>query len=182
MRKIIVLLGFLCLYLCHSPLALQAEKTTRIPGVPAGTTFLCQTEQTIGFRWVRGKWKSTDFIAEQYSIEKLAASPEGKKQPGCLDLSGLKALGDGKKAMVQGCYAIRRDDQKSAGIRAQKCTEVYVQEGGSWQVESIDCEKFKMRPDGWFHRSSLHADLDDAPEGDVKDPLSVAVGHCGIAK
>lgn len=182
MRKIKVLFGFLCLGLCHSPLALQAEEIAMISALPVGTAFLCQTEQTIGFRWVRGKWKSTDFIAEQYSIEKLAASPEGKKQAGCLDLSELKAFGDGKKAMVPGCYAIHRDDQKSAGIRAQICTEVFVQEGGSWQVESIDCEKFKMRPGGWFHRSSLHGDLDDAPEGDVKDPLSVAVGHCRTAK
>lgn len=182
MRKIKVLLGFLGLCLTHFPLALQAEEIARISALPAGTAFLCQTEQTIGFRWVRGKWKSTDFIAEQYIIEKLAVSPEGKKQAGCLDLSELKAFGDGKKAMVPGCYAIRRDDQKSAGIRAQICTEVFVQEGGSWQVESIDCEKFKMRPDGWFHRSSLHGDLDDAPEGDVKDPLSVAVGHCRTAK
>jgi hypothetical protein len=182
MRKIILLVGFFCLCLPLSPLALLAGEITRISALPAGTTFLCQTEQTIGFRWVRGKWKSTDFIAEHYIIEKLAASSEGKNHAGCLGLSELKGISDGEKVMVPGCYAIRRHDQKSAGIRAQVCTEAYVQEGGSWQVESIDCEKFKMQPDGWFHRSSLHADLEDDPEGDVKDPLSVAVGHCRIAE
>lgn len=148
------------------------------PGLPAGATIICQTEQAIGFRWVRGKWKSTDFITERYIIEKLAVPPDGDEQPGCRGVPGTDNTISVDMISVSGCYAIRRQGQESGEVRGQKCHETLMREGGKWIVRIIDCEKFKLRPDGWFHRTSLHGDLEDIPDEPGKDPLSVAVGHC----
>ncbi len=82
------------------------------------------------------------------------------------------------KIYLPGCYAIRRQGQEFREVQEQICTETLVEDGGKWRVLGISCEKFIFKPDGWFHRTSLHDDLEDNRQPNDKDPLSVAVGHC----
>ncbi len=143
---------------------------------------VCQTEQIIGFRWIRGKWKSTDFIPERFIIEKLAVRPGANELAGCQGIAESAAVLGEDLLSVPGCYAIRREEQKASTANGQICNETHVRMDGKWLIKAISCEKFTFRPDGWLHRTSLHADLDDMPEGDEKDSLSVAVGHCRTVK
>ena len=143
---------------------------------------MCQTEQVIGFRWIRGKWKSTDFMPERYIIEKLVVRPGGKEQAGCQGIAETAVVFGENSLTIPGCYAIRRHEQKASTAKGQICNETHARKDGKWLIKAISCEKFTFRPDGWLHRTSLHADLDDRPEGDEKDALSVAVGHCRTVK
>jgi len=47
-------------------------------GMAAGTKMVCESEQSIGFRWIKGNWKSTDFVPGRYIVEKLAKAGNGK--------------------------------------------------------------------------------------------------------
>lgn len=158
----------------------QAARDNRPLGLSTGTTMVCRTEQAIGFRWVEGKWKSSDFTGDSYIIEKLDAGKAGTGQTDCRQMPEGSVIAEKSKASVLGCYAFRRQSQRPDEARAEVCLESLTFSQGRWQVLAVRCEKFRFRPDGWFHRTSLHSDLDDRPEGGEKDPLSVAVGHCRI--
>ena len=160
----------------------QAAQDDRPSGLPTGTAMVCQTEQAIGFRWVGGKWKSSDFIGDSHIIEKLDAGKAGTGQSDCRQMPEGGVIVEMGRASVLGCYAIRRQSQRPDEARTEVCLESLTFSQGRWQVLAVRCEKFRFRPDGWFHRTSLHSDLDDRPERGEKDPLSVAVGHCRISQ
>jgi hypothetical protein len=139
----------------------------------------CESEQSIGFRWVKGQWKSTDFIADRYVIVKRAARPDGRQKAGCQGMSAAAVIDrQSGEARLSGCYAIRRAEEGPEAAREQLCSERLRRENGRWLVRAIVCDRFAFRPDGWFHRTSLHDDLTDRPQDDSKNPLSVSVGHC----
>ncbi len=146
-------------------------------GIAAKTRIVCTSEQSIGFRWVKGNWKSTDFVPARYTVEKLAEDPGGSA--GCGQLPGRVKV-DNKTGLtaVYGCWAV---DIEAAGQRSslrQVCREHWQKAGSAWEVVDVACENVRFRPDGWFHRTSLHGDLADRPEGGEKEPLSITVGHC----
>lgn len=148
-------------------------------GLPPGTTITCESEQSIGFRWVKGQWKSTDFIADRYVIVKKAARQAGPEKGGCQGMSVAVAVDrQSGEARLPGCYAIRRAGEGPETAGEQVCSERLRRVDGRWLVKAIVCDRFAFRPDGWFHRTSLHDDLTDRPQDDRKDPMSVSVGHC----
>ncbi len=168
-----------CLCLLTLVKAGQAVAGGRPSGPSVGMTQICQTEQAIGFRWVRGKWKSTDFVPDRYIVVKMASGATGKGRGGCKNMAGQPEwISLDGKGHFPGCYSVRRQGQELQEVQEQICSETQIKEGGRWRVLGISCEKFKFKPDGWFHRTSLHDDLEESPELDDKDPLSVAVGHC----
>jgi len=149
------------------------------PGLPAGTVTVCTAEQSIGFRWVKGRWKSTDFIPNRYLIDKRAAGQALSRA--CREFSpGAMFDPDKTTAVVHGCYAIRREGDDGGGEREQVCRERWRSAGSRWILDEIACDNFRFLPDGWFHRTSLHGDLAAGPPNDEKDPLSVSVGHCRL--
>jgi len=174
--KLLQIIGIALLASCQGSLAGTSNQPA---GLPPGTTMICESEQSIGFRWVKGKWKSTDFIADRYIIAKRAAMKSGQEKGGCQGMS-TAALIDRQngEARLSGCYAIRRAEESLKAAREQVCSERLRRENGRWLVRAIVCDRFAFRPDGWFHRTSLHDDLTDRPQDDRKDPMSVTVGHC----
>lgn len=146
-------------------------------GIVAGTKILCDSEQSIGFRWVKGNWKSTDFVPARYTVEKLAGDAGGAAE--CGQLPGRAKVDEQTGlAVLYGCYAV---DIAVAGMSSslrQVCRERWQKSGSTWKLVDVACENFRFRPDGWFHRTSLHGDLADRPDKDEKEPLSMTVGHC----
>ncbi|KGO35140.1 hypothetical protein JT06_04055 [Desulfobulbus sp. Tol-SR] len=152
----------------------QAQPT----GLPAGTSLVCTGEQAIGFRWVKGRWKSTDFVPNRYLIEKRAAGQA--RTTACRDISHGAVSDAGRRtAVLYGCYIIRRDGDAEEGAE-QVCLERWKSIGSRWVLDEVACDNFRFLPDGWFHRTSLHGELSTGPPNDEKDPLSVSVGHCRL--
>ena len=155
----------------------SANESKLPSGLPAGTRMVCDSEQSIGFRWVKGNWKSTDFVPARYSVTK--AGDEGKRSPICGTLPGSARMDDKTGlAVLYGCYTVRREVSDQDGGTEHVCRERWQKAGDTWMIVDIACENFRFRPDGWFHRTSLHGDLADKPDGDEKEPLSITVGHC----
>ncbi len=174
--KFLQIIGLALLAGCQSSLAATLNQPA---GPPPGTTMICESERSIGFRWVKGQWKSTDFIADRYLIAKRAVRPAGQEKGGCQGMSAAALIDrPGGEARLSGCYAIGRAEEKPEAAREQVCSERLSRENGRWVVRAIACDRFIFRPDGWFHRTSLHDDLADRPQDDRKDPMSVTVGHC----
>jgi hypothetical protein len=175
-RKILQAAGFTLLVSCQGGLAAAESQPA---GLSPGTTMTCESEQSIGFRWVKGQWKSTDFIADRYVIVKRSARQAGREKGGCLGMSAAVLVDrQSGEARLSGCYAIRRAEEGPESAREYLCSERLRRENGRWLVRAIVCDRFAFRPDGWFHRTSLHDDLTDRPQDDSKNPLSVSVGHC----
>lgn len=152
----------------------QAQPT----GLPAGTSVVCAGEQTIGFRWVKGRWKSTDFIPNRYLIEKRAAGQA--RNEACRDISHGAVSDPGRRtAVLYGCYTIRRDEEAEE-VQERVCLERWRSVGSRWVLDEVACDNFRFLPDGWFHRTSLHGDLSAGPPDNGKEPLSVSVGHCRL--
>lgn len=148
-------------------------------GLLPGTTMVCDSEQSIGFRWVKGEWKSTDFIAASYIIVKKPSKMVAAKAGACWGMSAIAQVDRlSGEVFLPACYSIRHHEGASKDAREQVCSEHMVRENGRWVVAGIACETFKFKPNGWFHRTSLHDNLVDRPENDHKDSLSMTVGHC----
>ncbi len=169
-------LAFLLAIGCREVSAVESKAPS---GIPAGTKMVCESEQSIGFRWVKGNWKSTDFIPGTYAVEKLAGgmAASGYCRGDLADKTKVDAAAG--LAVLYGCYTIRREaGELESSSREDLCRERWQRERGNWILVDVACENFRFRPDGWFHRTSLHGDLADKPDGDGKEPLSITVGHC----
>lgn len=169
-------LAFLLTIGCREGSAVELKAPS---GIPAGTKMVCDSEQSIGFRWVKGNWKSTDFIPGTYAVEKLAGgtAESGYCRGDLADKTKVDAAAG--LAVLYGCYTIRREaGELESNSREDLCRERWQREGGNWILVDVACENFRFRPDGWFHRTSLHGDLAEKPDGDGKEPLSITVGHC----
>ena len=122
-----------CLCLLASVHCAQATESDCPLGLSAGTIMVCQAEQAIGFHWVKGKWKSTDFIADSYIIEKRDIRATGKGSAGCQGMfTRANVISGNKEASMPGCYAIHRRGQDSHEVREQICTENMFKEGGKF--------------------------------------------------
>jgi hypothetical protein len=173
-RKASQALGIFLFLASQGNFAVAQEQPT---GLPPGAAIVCVSEQSIGFRWIKGQWKSTDFITDSYEIEKRPTA--GAAGGGCWGMSAATQIDrQGGEVFLPGCYSIRRHGESPKDAREQICSERMVRENGRWVIRVIDCETFKFRPNGWFHRTSLHDNLADRPVDDFKNPLSVTVGHC----
>ena len=161
---------------CREAMAFDLETPS---GLPAGTSMVCGGEQSIGFRWVKGRWKSTDFIPNRYLIEKRAAGQARSRA--CRDMvQGVVRDPGNQTASMLGCYMIRREGDDAEERREQVCLERWRAAGKRWVLDEVACDNFRFRPDGWFHRTSLHGELSATPPDDRKEPLSVSVGHCRL--
>ena len=158
-------------------LSAAAEDRRPPAGIAPGTRIVCASEQSIGFRWVKGNWKSTDFVPARYTVEKLAEDAEGAAGCGPLP-GGAKVDAQTGLAALYGCWAVDIEAAGQSSSLKQVCRERWRQTGATWELVDVACENFRFRPGGWFHRSSLHGDLADRPERDEKEPLSMTVGHC----
>lgn len=173
-RNVLQSLGIFLFLASHGYFALAQEQPT---GLPPGAAIVCASEQSIGFRWIKGQWKSTDFIADSYEMEKRPTT--GAAGEGCRGIAMTAQIDrQSGEVFLPGCYAIRRHGESPKDAREQICSERMARENGRWVIRVIDCETFKFRPNGWFHRTSLHDNLTDRPVDDFKNPLSVTVGHC----
>lgn len=167
----------LAILLAISCREVSATESKEPSGIPPGTKMVCDSEQSIGFRWVRGTWKSTDFVPARYIVEK--SGDEGKESAACGSLPGRVRMDEKTGlAVLYGCYTVRREVSGQGGRMEHVCRERWQRAGGNWSIVDVACENFRFRPDGWFHRTSLHGDLADTPDGDGKEPLSITVGHC----
>jgi hypothetical protein len=156
-----------------------SEAVAELPtGLSPGKKIVCIGEQAIGFRWVNGDWKSTDFIPGRYIVEKLSEGTTGSGY--CRDLADKAKVDVAAGSVVfYGCYTVRREAGELEGNSWEHlCRERWQKAGDHWVIIDVACENFRFRPDGWFHRTSLHGDLADKPDGDGKEPLSITVGHC----
>jgi len=149
---------------------------------------LCIGEMSRGFNWKHGSWKPVRFEPSRYVIRKLTV-PKSRQdaraqnkamahfhcsQPEASEKQDSKTY---KSYKV--CIGIQEAGAKNGDF--ELCDEVHrkMKNGTGWLV-IIYCpgQKLYFEPNGWFHRSSIHADVRRNPPNDYKDSLTISVGKC----
>jgi len=95
-----------------------------------------------------------------------------------------------KKVVIwDACYNIREFGESFYNDDTQICSEVWVNNYGTYELKEIKCEDvgfydfpFYFSPDGWFHTAQISSDVRDYPDPKsnipTKDPMSITVGKC----
>ncbi len=93
---------------------------------------VCQTEQAIGFHWVRGKWKSTDFIVDSFIIEKRDVRAAEKPNAGCLGMSAKAGAISGKEEIsLPGCLPSAAMARNPATLRSRYAPSLWGRKVGN---------------------------------------------------
>ena len=78
------------------------------------------------------------------------------------------------------CLSKRKIGEKLANYFI--CREFQKKQKSDWSVKlycrSSNLEIFNFAPNGYFHYSMTHADLEKKPKNDLKESLIISVGKC----
>ena len=167
MRKIILVLCFFS----QTVLSLSEKVISDYEG---GYSTLCIEENSVGFNWRDNKWIKTGFIGSKYLVKKISHSELKEWQKKELYDENYLYLDrkDDEFRIMKNYYNIRRFGDKFIPLFNQTCSELW----DGKELESIQCPNFIFKPDGYFHRSSIHGSLDE--KDDYKDSLSLSYGKC----
>jgi len=166
-------------------LILIAVFTNALAEINSNKTFnlLCIEEDSTGFIWKNNNWKQTVFTTDKYLVKKLRNSEVFR---GCE--SSFSPELDNKSSAVrdfsESCYEIKKFGEESFKIKNKyigaSCGESWTRGTTSEQfnLEDVACNDMQFKPNGWFHKSSARAGLQDTASS--KSTLSVSVGKCSI--
>jgi len=144
------------------------------PILPEEYTILCAAEKNLGFRWKNGDWVPTQFTP---TSKRLVVK---SKKHDCTIYEGEIPEDHYWKGSITKhvCLDVKEiGEQFSLG--PSRCEEWYHPVNGTWHVR-ISCGSLILRPNGWYHYSMIHSQLEDQPEDDYKDSLHVEVGKCSM--
>ena len=167
MRKIILVLCFFS----QTVLSLSEKVISDYEG---GYSTLCIEENSVGFNWRDNKWIKTGFIGSKYLVKKISHSELKEWQKKDLYDENYLYLDrkDDEFRIMKNYYNIRRFGDELHPFDTVACWEGWDEN----ELTGIDCPKFKFKPDGYFHKSSIHGSLNE--KEDYKDSLSVSYGKC----
>lgn len=135
----------------------------------------CKGDKSIGFNWVNNKWEETRFYPTDHIVSKL-------KTNSCLEFYAHEPERSSVSSEV--CINIREMGEQYAPNLSGKCTEFIAPEGALWssylKCEGLFTGIFLTKPDGWFHRATVHSQLE--PVNNNKDSLLIEVGKCSRIK
>ncbi len=143
--------------------------------MPEQYTLYCKGEKATGFDWRANDWVEVTFKVKDYIIIKSENNKCFEKINGEVrDLYGLMHT----KSV---CVNIREAGEEYKPEMSGKCEESYPDKPEIIWKPFLKCENLFTRNfvtsfNGWFHRSSVHADL--ANRSDYKDSLIIVVGKC----
>jgi len=181
--KPIILLA--CVALSYSNVAI-AEITDETDYYNA----ICIADQTIGYNWENGDWKSGSYAPDKYIVQKLELEDQKaienigrttKSYPCFYDRNWKSIPSEwGDEFIISGCYNVRKAGSEFYASVSQTCSETWKKdsETDTKSLKSVNCEHFKFRPNGWFHKSRIHNHTENKPEKDYKDSLLLTVGKC----
>lgn len=148
--------------------------------MPLQYTLVCQSQTKVGVNWSMGKWHKVEFNpaaarifvvggADNYCLETVQHPPA----KGLIELNRRPV-----------CVESGRVGEKMDGLHHNTCDEVYTKPHGAWGV-TLECRNptlvMNARPDGWYHLSLIHNDVEDAASAE-KDSMFVEVGKCSVVK
>lgn len=142
---------------------------------PEEYTLYCKGDRSTGLNWSKDRWEETRFYPKDHIVAKW-------KTNSCLEFVTKPP----KRSVVSNevCVNIREPGQEYRPALSGKCTEFVAPQGASWSnflvCDGLFTGYFVTRIDGWFHRSSMHSQLDAFK--DDKDSLVVEVGKCSQIK
>ena len=153
--------------------ALLSATSLHAADMPDQYTLYCKGEKATGFDWRANDWVAVPFKTQDYIIMK---SPNNK----CFDVDGKVKEAAGAMRWKDVCINLRQAGEEYLPYISGKCTEYYPEDENkrfpSLQCDNVFEKNFVTRFNGWFHRSSVHADL--ANRSDYKDSLIIVVGKC----
>ena len=149
---------------------------------------MCIAEDSVGFNWKNNQWNFTKFYPNKYIVQKIKVEQykPGKDFPRsgfCINTIGAnEPFIDEKRKMkyVYGCYNIRRHGDEFYGTSSKKCMETWKKHRKGYKLISVDCEKFKLNPNGLFQSSRIPEDVSSNPDNDYKDSILVDHGTCSV--
>ena len=50
--------------------------------------------------------------------------------------------------------------------------------GTKYKLKKVVCEDFKFNPNGWFHSSFIHDNIENNPKDNYKDSIGIEYGKC----
>jgi len=194
-KKIVLLINLL-------PIALVVN--SEITNVDEKFTLLCETEKSTGFYWKKGDWHQTNFIAGKKYIIKKHDKPLSIDSPDYVrNSSENESCAFNQSESIEwttsisqdGCYSIKEFGKESGYSNYSICREDWSKDKQSkLSLKEISCERrfnreWNISPNGWFHSSFMHSDLDSEPKrvvfdgveqfpDDYKDSLFITVGKC----
>ncbi len=148
-------------------------------------SLICSVEESVGFNWKNSKWIFTKFYPNKYIVKKLKVE---KFEPGNKEIpkSGLcwnemqfnePLIFDNKK-FIYGCYNVREHGTEFYPTSSKKCFEEWEKVGTKYKLKKVVCEDFKFNPNGWFHSSFIHDNIENNPKDNYKDSIGVEYGKC----
>ncbi len=157
---------------------------------------LCVVEKSTGFEWVINNWKSVDFpvlATDKYLVKKVDAELYpyscSSSQNRSYDIYSSWYWDGEPYHFRYGCYKIKEftydwsiDDM--SGLDCHEHWTTYPKYDDDTnpvtkKLERVECKEnksFAFAPNGWFHTSYIHDQIEAII--DVKIPLSVSVGVC----
>lgn len=153
---------------------------------------LCIADHGTGFNWENGAWTQVNYIEPKYAVLKVdypndisddSSGDEFEKYLHCtLEIGKRTGVNLDAYKSYNACLKVQKVGEDYSTYLA--CREIHVKsnETGKWRVK-FDCSdnkynSFHMRPNGRFHKGYIHANVQDEPEDDYKDSLTIYVGKC----
>ena len=151
------------------------HSSARAAQFPNEYTLYCKGEKSTGFNWRENNWQEQKFYPSDYIVSKW-------KTNFCFEFIFVEPKNYGVSKEV--CVNIRVAGEEYSPAVSGKCLEYTAPVGAKWS-DYLQCEgkftgQFITKLDGWFHRSSIHNDLDVAKA--YKDSILTAVGKCSQIK
>jgi hypothetical protein len=159
-----------------------------VPLLPDEYTILCSSEKSTGLDWVNGDWEPVQYKNTKQLVVK-------SKENDC-SIWGVKSADDISKGLKGeivsysrvACLNFREFGKPYSNKRDSSYCEEYYRKfsidalfdyTAPWNIQ-ISCKlpKMVLKPNGWYHRSHFHAQLDTKN----KDSLAVEVGKCAMIK
>ena len=149
---------------------------------------LCIADDGTGFSWLNGAWVRTRFTTPKYIVTSVAVPASWEQADADDKLNVYIRCFDDKDEFVDDNYAEYNTCLKVQEIGKEwseyhRCLEVHSNFDNSdeWDIKFFCHNKdaLYLEPNGYFHKSFMHANLDPEPEDDYKDSLGIYVGKCG---
>lgn len=143
--------------------------------MPDQYSLYCKGEKATGFNWRSNEWVETNFKMDDYIIIK---SPNNK----CMEtIDSQVRTYSGVMHTKDVCVNIREAGKQYMPNISGKCTEYYADASDTKWKDFLSCDNifeknFATSFNGWFHRASVHSDLNI--RSDYKDSLVIEVGKC----
>ena len=153
---------------------------------------LCIADHGTGFNWENGAWKQVNYLKPKYVVLKVdypkvipedSPNDEFRRYLHCTLAFG-EETGMNLETLQSYSACLRVQEVGEERSTYFACKELHYQDGDAdtWSVK-FSCsedgfETFHMRPNGQFHKGYIHGNVQDKPNDDYKDSLSIFVGKC----